>query len=39
MTLQGPGRPSPTDLEVFLELTRTYRRTKPHPRRYPPCFI
>ncbi len=26
------------DLEIFLELARTYQRRKPHPRRYPPCF-
>ena len=37
--VDGSGRDLTTDLEVFLELTRTYRRTKPCPRRYPPCFF
>jgi len=34
----GTGRDVGQDLEIFLELARTYQRTKPHPRRYPPCF-
>lgn len=34
----GTGRDITHDLEIFLELARTYQRRKPHPRRYPPCF-
>lgn len=26
-------------LEIFLELARAYQRRKPHPRRYPACFV
>lgn len=34
----GTGGDITHDLEIFLELARTYQRRKPHPRRYPPCF-
>ena len=34
----GKGSDITQDLEIFLELARAYRRRKPHPRRYPPCF-
>ncbi len=34
----GKGQDITDDLEIFLELCRTYQRRKPHPRRYPPCF-
>jgi predicted nucleotide-binding protein (sugar kinase/HSP70/actin superfamily) len=34
----GTGEDITDDLEIFLELCRTYQRRKPHPRRYPPCF-
>lgn len=26
------------DLGIYLELTRSYRESKPYPRKYPPCF-
>jgi len=34
----GKGEDITDDLEIFLELCRTYQRRKPHPRRYPPWF-
>ncbi len=34
----GKGGDMTDDLEIFLELARTYQRRKPHARRYPPCF-
>jgi hypothetical protein len=34
----GKGEDMTDDLEIFLELARTYQRRKPHPRRYPPWF-
>ena len=34
----GASRDLTVDLEMFLELTRSYQRTKSHPRRYPPWF-
>jgi predicted nucleotide-binding protein (sugar kinase/HSP70/actin superfamily) len=34
----GTSRDLTADLEIFLELSRAYQRTKPHPRRYPPWF-
>jgi predicted nucleotide-binding protein (sugar kinase/HSP70/actin superfamily) len=34
----GTGEDMTDDLEIFLELARTYRRRKPHPRRYPPWY-
>ena len=34
----GTGRDLEADLEIFLELARAYRQTKPHPRRYPHWF-
>jgi predicted nucleotide-binding protein (sugar kinase/HSP70/actin superfamily) len=34
----GTGEDMTDDLEIFLELARTYQRRKPHPRRYPPWF-
>jgi predicted nucleotide-binding protein (sugar kinase/HSP70/actin superfamily) len=34
----GTGRDLSTDLEIFLELARGYRQSKPHPRRYPHFF-
>jgi hypothetical protein len=34
----GAGRDLTADIEIFLELARAYRRTKPHPRRYPSWF-
>jgi predicted nucleotide-binding protein (sugar kinase/HSP70/actin superfamily) len=35
----GKGGDIGQDLEIFLELARAYQRRKPHPRRYPPCFV
>lgn len=34
----GKGKDITRDLEIFLELARSYQRHKPHPRRYPPWF-
>jgi hypothetical protein len=34
----GTSRDVTGGIEIFLELARAYQRTKPHPRRYPPCF-
>jgi predicted nucleotide-binding protein (sugar kinase/HSP70/actin superfamily) len=34
----GTGRDLTHELEIFLELARTYQQRKPHLRRYPPCF-
>jgi predicted nucleotide-binding protein (sugar kinase/HSP70/actin superfamily) len=34
----GKGGDITDDLEIFLEMARTYQRRKPHPRRYPACF-
>jgi predicted nucleotide-binding protein (sugar kinase/HSP70/actin superfamily) len=34
----GKGKDITHDLEIFLELARSYQRRKPHPRRYPPWF-
>ncbi len=34
----GKGNDVTYDLEIFLELARTYQRRKSYPRRYPPCF-
>jgi predicted nucleotide-binding protein (sugar kinase/HSP70/actin superfamily) len=34
--VDGTGRDLSSELEIFLELARTYQRTKPHPRRHPP---
>jgi predicted nucleotide-binding protein (sugar kinase/HSP70/actin superfamily) len=34
----GKGGDPTEELEIFLELCRSYQRRKPHPRRYPPCF-
>ena len=34
----GTGRDLTADLEIFLELARTYQRAKRHPRRFPPWF-
>jgi predicted nucleotide-binding protein (sugar kinase/HSP70/actin superfamily) len=36
--VDGTGRDLTSDVEIFLELARTYQRNKPHPRRYPPLF-
>jgi len=35
----GKGGDLTPDLEIFLELARAYQRRKPHPRRYPACFV
>jgi hypothetical protein len=34
----GTNRDLTADIEIFLELARTYQRSKPHARRYPPWF-
>jgi len=36
--VDGTGRDLTSELEIFLELARTYQRNKPHPRRYPRAF-
>jgi predicted nucleotide-binding protein (sugar kinase/HSP70/actin superfamily) len=36
--VDGTGRDLTSELEIFLELARTYQRSKPHPRRYPRTF-
>jgi predicted nucleotide-binding protein (sugar kinase/HSP70/actin superfamily) len=36
--VDGTDRDLSSELEIFLELARAYRRIKPHPRRYPACF-
>jgi predicted nucleotide-binding protein (sugar kinase/HSP70/actin superfamily) len=36
--VDGTGRDLTSELEIFLELARTYQRSKPHPRRYPRMF-
>ncbi len=35
----GKGGDITQDLEIFLELAKAYQRRKPHPRRYPACFV
>jgi predicted nucleotide-binding protein (sugar kinase/HSP70/actin superfamily) len=37
-SFDGTRRDLTADIEIFLELARAYRQTKPHPRRYPPWF-
>jgi predicted nucleotide-binding protein (sugar kinase/HSP70/actin superfamily) len=36
--VDGTGRDLTSELEIFLELARTYQRNKPHPRRHPAVF-
>ena len=36
--VDGTGRDLTSDLEIFLELARTYQANKPHARAYPPTF-
>jgi predicted nucleotide-binding protein (sugar kinase/HSP70/actin superfamily) len=36
--VDGTARDFALDLEIFLEMARSYQRIKPHPRRYPPWF-
>ena len=36
--VDGTGRDLTSELEIFLELARTYQRRKPHARRYPALF-
>ena len=36
--VDGTGKDLISELEIFLELARTYQRNKPHPRRHPAVF-
>jgi predicted nucleotide-binding protein (sugar kinase/HSP70/actin superfamily) len=36
--VDGTGKDLSAELEIFLELARTYQRNKPHPRRHPAVF-
>jgi hypothetical protein len=36
--VDGTGRDLTAELEIFLELARTYQANKPHARVYPPTF-